>query len=157
MSKSLEIGCGDKDHWREGFDERMDLIDFGQEIVGALEDGIPREDNTYDEVYASHILEHLDPKKLIYVVNEVHRILRPEGIFWAVVPHKDNSSAYIPSHLIRFTEDSFTFFTGKLNPDYNDLAMLHGGVGSAVKIWETTELVTNNRLHIHWKAVPKGK
>ena len=157
MNKSLEIGCGNKEHWRKGYDERMDLVDFGQEIVGALEDGIPRPDNIYDEVYASHILEHVDPRKLIFVVNEVWRVLKKGGEFWAVVPHKDNVDAYIPSHLIRFNEESFKFFTGELNPDYKDLASLHGGVGSAVKVWETTELVTNNRLHIHWKAKPLNK
>jgi len=156
MSK-LEIGCGDKKHWRDGFDVRMDIRDYGQEIVGNLEEGIPRPDNTFDEVYASHILEHIDPKRLIFVVNEAWRVLKPKGVFWVVVPHKDHEQAYIPSHLIRFTEGTFKFFTGKLNPDYSDLHNLHSGMGVPVKMWETTELVINNRLHIHWKAKPLGK
>ncbi|MCX7638982.1 MAG: class I SAM-dependent methyltransferase [Pyrinomonadaceae bacterium] len=42
------------------------------------------EDGFFDVVTASEILEHLyEPQKLL---NEVHRVLRPGGLFWATTP-----------------------------------------------------------------------
>lgn len=152
----LEVGCGNKDHWRAGFNVRQDIQDFGQEIVWDLEQGIPLPDNSCLEIYASNIFEHLHPDKLVYVVNECWRVLRKGGELWVVVPDHLRGTAYIPSHLIRFTEDTFNFFTGSLNNDY-DLRDLHSAINQTIKIWETVELVTNVRGDIHWRAVPRNK
>ncbi len=45
----------------------------------------PFEDNTFDEILASHILEHLD--KPFEIMKELHRILKPGGKLIVKVPH----------------------------------------------------------------------
>lgn len=45
----------------------------------------PFEDNTFDEIIAHHILEHLD--RPFQVMKELHRILKPNGILHIQVPH----------------------------------------------------------------------
>jgi ubiquinone/menaquinone biosynthesis C-methylase UbiE len=154
----LEIGCGNKEHQRvaEDYNLKLDIQDFGQNMVWNLEEGIPLPDNFCKQIYASNIFEHLHQEKLIHVFNECWRILRPEGILWIIVPEQKRDTAYIPSHLSRFTEATFKFFTGELNKDYEPHIM-HQGIAQSIKMWETKELITNNRGDIHWRAIPKGK
>jgi len=45
----------------------------------------PFSDNTFDEIFASHILEHLD--KPFAVMKELHRLLKPGGKLIIKVPH----------------------------------------------------------------------
>jgi ubiquinone/menaquinone biosynthesis C-methylase UbiE len=154
----LEVGCGNKEHWRvaEDYNLRQDIQDFGQNIVWNLEEGIPLPDNFCKAIYASNIFEHLHPDKLVYVMNECWRVLTIGGELWITVPDHLRDTAYIPSHLIRFTEATFKFFTGSVNNDY-ELRDLHSAINQTIKIWGTISLVTNDRGDIHWKASPKGK
>lgn len=152
----LEIGCGDKKHWRQGYDIRMDIADFGQEIVWDLEKGIPLADNLCDEIYASHVLEHVHKDSLIHILNECWRVLTQKGKLWVIVPAVTHEAAYIASHLIQFNEGAFKFFTGALNEDYEPNT-LHRAINERIKLWDTESLVTNNKQHIHWIAHPKGK
>lgn len=154
----LELGCGNREHWRmaEDYRLRQDIQDFGQNIVWDMEQGIPVPDDYCKQIYASNIFEHLHPEKIIFVMNECWRVLRKGGIVWVIVPDHLRDTAYIPSHLTRFTEATFRFFTGDLNRDY-EAYQLHQGIAQPIKIWETVELITNERGDIHWKATPKGK
>lgn len=45
----------------------------------------PFEDSSFDEIYASHVLEHLD--RPFGVMREFHRILAPGGVLILKVPH----------------------------------------------------------------------
>ena len=150
----LEIGCGNQEHWRADYHIRLDKIDFGQDIVWDLLNGIPLPDNFCSHIYASHTFEHLPQDKIVFVMNECWRVLRKGGELWVIVPHVEAVSAYIPSHLTRFNETSFKFFTGETNPDYKNISEGHG---IDIKMWDTIELVKNERPDIHWRTVPRGK
>ncbi len=150
----LELGCGNKKHWRHDCNVRLDKIDFGQDIVWDLLNGIPLADNFCSHIYCSHTLEHLPQDRIIDVMNECWRVLRREGELWIVVPHMNQASAYIPVHLSRFNKVSFEFFTGEANPDYENLSE---GIGRKVKMWDKIELVKNERPDIHFRATPRGK
>ena len=47
---------------------------------------LPFEDNTFDLVYASHVLEHIPWYKVEEVVKEWVRILKPGGVLEVWVP-----------------------------------------------------------------------
>jgi SAM-dependent methyltransferase len=47
------------------------------------------EDDSFEAVYASHLLEHLDPGVAEACLKEVHRVLRPGGILRVAVPDLD--------------------------------------------------------------------
>src|SRR5205823_4694013 len=48
--------------------------------------GIPFENETFDVVYHSHMLEHLERKEAMVFLQECLRVLRPEGVLRVVVP-----------------------------------------------------------------------
>ncbi len=150
----LELGCGNAKHWREGFNLRLDKIDFGQDIVWNLLNGIPLPDNFCSYIYCSHTFEHLPQDRIIFVMNECWRVLMPKGELWIIVPHLEAPSSHIPVHLTRFNERSFEFFTGEVNPDYENLS---DGVAMEVKMWNKIELIKNERPDLHFRASPKGK
>ncbi len=66
----------------------------------------PFDDNSADEILMQDSLEHLtfpDEK-----VNEVHRILKPGGVFWGGVPYAHSDGAVqCFEHRWLFTEKSF--------------------------------------------------
>lgn len=48
------------------------------------------DDNTFDEIYASHVLEHFDyAKELVLVLKEWHRVMKPGGKLYVSVPDLD--------------------------------------------------------------------
>jgi SAM-dependent methyltransferase len=65
----------------------MDLSATGQDvIVHDLRLGFPFENESYEAVYGSHVLEHLQPEEAGFVLGECHRVLKPGGIIRIVVP-----------------------------------------------------------------------
>lgn len=99
----IDIGCGDRK--RPGY-IGLDVANVpGVDVVYDLEKGLPYHDNSVDEIFCSHFLEHVkDPMKLI---NEVYRILKPGGIFEVVVPHFSNYNSYTFLHLTYYNVRNF--------------------------------------------------
>jgi ubiquinone/menaquinone biosynthesis C-methylase UbiE len=87
----LNLGCG--------MDIRHGYFNFDNGSSNPLVDGVEHLDlnweiwpiagNSADEILMWHVLEHLP--KTETVMENVHRILKPDGIFWGQVP-------YGPSH-----------------------------------------------------------
>jgi len=149
----LELGCGDQKHWRDGY-VHLDINDNGQDIVWDITKGLPFQNNECDEIFASHCFEHISRQDLITVFNECWRCLRKDGVLWVIVPAYDSPSRFIIPHVTQFDENTFRHLTKEMNPDYDDITTQHS---SSLHIWETIELVTNERPDIHWRAKPRGK
>lgn len=83
--RRLNIGCG-RD-LRPGFDN----ADINKNIEGLafccdITD-IPVEDNTYDTVYALHVIEHVPISKARCALGEWRRVLKPGGILRIDTPN----------------------------------------------------------------------
>ncbi len=82
--KLLNLGCGNN------FRKEWINIDFTSrsEYVTAhnLLMGIPFNDNEFDVVYHSHLLEHFPKNKALGFINECYRVLKPGGIIRIAVP-----------------------------------------------------------------------
>lgn len=74
----LNIGAGDKN--MDGYTP-FDIKN-GDDATKPL----PYEDGSIDEVYASHVLEHIDPRLIPAVVKDWARVLKPGGIMRIAVP-----------------------------------------------------------------------
>lgn len=65
-------------------------LDSSAEFPGVirhdLRRGLPFADESFDAVYGSHVLEHLDPAAGARLLRECHRVLKPAGIARIVVP-----------------------------------------------------------------------
>lgn len=119
----LNLGCG-KD-WREFTDmDGVDIVDFGQKFVLDLEIvGLePIKDSSVDYIRAFNILEHIRIDKVIFVMNECHRVLCEGGLFDIKVPKFPHSNAVAdPTHKSYWVVETFKdYFAGSSprNADY---------------------------------------
>lgn len=87
----LDLGCGKNP--RAGF-IGVDSRPFGQQIVADLRKPWPWADGSVTEVNCSHFVEHLNGPERIHFVNELYRVLVPEGKASIVVPHWNSPRAY---------------------------------------------------------------
>lgn len=84
----LHIGCGDV-ILPEPF-ENLDGRDLeGVDHVSSVYP-LPFEDDSFDLVYSSHVLEHFHRKETLNVLKEWVRVLKPDGIIRLSVPSLEN-------------------------------------------------------------------
>ncbi len=82
--KLLNVGCGMCFHpeWTN-----IDLVAATPEVRAYdLRRGLPYDDDSFDGVYHSHVLEHLAPNSAAMMLAECWRVLRPGGTLRVVVP-----------------------------------------------------------------------
>jgi len=96
--KTLIVGSGIRQV--KMFDYPITAIDISQEYldkakeyrpeniyVKANVEDMPFEDNTFDKVFFTHVLEHVDNP--IKAVSEIYRVLREGGVLYCDVPSKE--------------------------------------------------------------------
>ena len=94
----VDLGCGSNKQTVPGRYIGVDKHEYpGVDVVKDVERGMPFADRSVDYVYASHFLEHTDD--LIFVMDEIWRVLKKKGIFYAVCPLWTTPYAYAhPDH-----------------------------------------------------------
>lgn len=83
-ARLLNFGCGTTFHpeWTN-----LDAAPVSPEVIARdLRRGFPYEDETFDAVYGSHVLEHLQLADGALLLRECFRVLRPAGVARIVVP-----------------------------------------------------------------------
>jgi SAM-dependent methyltransferase len=118
--KKLDIGCGkNKMEGAVGID-RVALP--GVDVVHDLNTfPYPFADNQFDEIYATHIIEHLD--SITKVMEELHRIAKPNARVIIVTPHyTDFQSWNDPTHKWHLTTYSFRYFEPEYESSYYSMA-----------------------------------
>lgn len=104
----LDVGCGAaKTPGALG----MDLLPLpGVDIVHDLNRfPWPLEDNRFDGVVCSHVLEHL--ADLVSAMNEIHRVSKNGAQVTIVTPHFSSLNSWEdPTHTRHFARRSFSFF-----------------------------------------------
>ena len=111
MSK-LNLGCGHK--------LKEDYINIDNDpdvnpnyIVNLGTDVLPFEDNFFDEVLASHILEHVGDG-YIFLMKELYRVCKHNAVIEIFVPHHRSDWYYDdPTHVRPITLNSFQLFSKK--------------------------------------------
>lgn len=111
----INIGCSD--NIMPGYlnvDAYPPYIDPGKVEKVNLLNRWPWPDNSIDEIYAADIIEHIADK--IWTMNEIHRVLKKEGIAIIIVPTTDGRGAFQdPTHVSFWNENSFWYYE-KGNP-----------------------------------------
>ena len=87
----LELGSGPK----KGTNGWTTIDTQSSDINWDLRRGIPLPDNCVDEIYSSHLLEHISYHDLVIFLSECHRVMRVEGKFLVCVP---NFKLYIDAY-----------------------------------------------------------
>lgn len=84
----LHLGCGDVIFPRPF--ENLDGRNLnGVDHVGSVYP-LPFDDNSFDLLYSSHVLEHFHRKETLNVLKEWVRVLKPDGIIRLSVPSLEN-------------------------------------------------------------------
>ncbi len=107
----LNLGCGK--NIKEGYINLDKLDSDGVDIVHDLDMfPYPFDDNTFDEIYCSHVLEHvIDLKK---VMKEIYRISKPNALIKVKGPYFSSQGAFNnPEHKKFFTWETFGYFSDK--------------------------------------------
>src|SRR3989338_7810343 len=107
--RKLNLGCGPD--IRQGY-VNLDFLKIkGVDTVHDLNKfPYPFKDNSFDEVYCSHVLEHVDD--LIKVLSELRRITSNNGRIIIRVPHFSCGVSYRdPTHKRLFSYFTFDYFT----------------------------------------------
>ena len=107
MKQKLNLGCCR--NILQGY-VNLDMAHYpGVDVVHNLEKfPYPFKENTFDEILALMILEHLDD--LVKTMKELHRISKPNAIIKIKVPYFSCTSNFIdPTHKRSFSYYSFDF------------------------------------------------
>lgn len=123
--KKLNLGCGYD--IKEGY-INIDVIDYGGNLIHDLNSfPYPFDDNTFDEIYCSHILEHLD--NFNNTINEIYRIAKPNSILIVYAPFFLNTKYFgEPDHKIPFsirTFDNYEYIENKKLKFYEKWKLHH--------------------------------
>lgn len=82
--KMLNLGCGT--HFHEDW-VNLDFQKTGKNVIAHnLLKGIPFEDESFDVIYHSHVLEHFSKMDAGKFISECNRVLKKNGIIRVVVP-----------------------------------------------------------------------
>jgi ubiquinone/menaquinone biosynthesis C-methylase UbiE len=112
----LDIGCGrNKILGAIGID-RIALP--GVDVVHDLNSfPYPFEDNSFDEIYATHVIEHLD--SIVRAMEEIYRLAKADAKVVIVTPHySDYQSWNDPTHKWHLSSYSFRYFREDYESSY---------------------------------------
>jgi len=91
--KEMKLNIGSGMDYKEGYVNLDYNINCKPDMIWNLTKlPLPFTDNEFEEVYCSHILEHVD--NLFNTINELVRITKNEGIIHVKVPHFSNGIGY---------------------------------------------------------------
>lgn len=83
-------------------------VDFDLETCA--HDAMPFESDYFDELHASHVLEHIT--NILPLMQELHRVAKQNAIFHIRVPHGASAIAFEdPTHVRQFFQNSWLYFT----------------------------------------------
>ena len=117
----LDVGCGDnKQQNCVGMDRRQ------MEGVDVVHDAEvlpwPFEKDTFSRIVMSHLMEHLKPWLAIDIMNEMWRIMKPEGVLMMVMPYPGSYGHWHdPTHIKPWNEATARYF----DPDCPDLYTIY--------------------------------
>ena len=129
----IDLGCG---KWKKEGYAGFDMAPLPNvDVVCDLNKGIPLPDKSVDRVYTTHFLEHVDNP--LFLIEEIWRVLKVEGIVEIKVPHWSNWLAYNPTHRSFWASNSFDifdpkskfFFYSKASFNILSLKLVYGDLG----------------------------
>ena len=106
-----------------------------------IEGGLPYEDASIEEVRAVDALEHLHQDKVIFVIEEIWRVLKNNGLFYSMTPSTEGAGAFSDfNHRSYWNRASWLYFS---NDAYRQL------YGTKAKFeGEVQDIMTDRKLNI---------
>lgn len=148
----LQIGCG-KQHFADFIN--LDISDFcGPDIQHDVRKGFPMfSDNRFEEVVANGILEMIHPNdEFLFVLNEIWRILKPNGRLNGQVPSIDPRVMGLdPFDKRWFKEETFNYW------NVNEHSWREFGTQYGFQPWHVHSAKVNENGIILFEMSPANK
>jgi SAM-dependent methyltransferase len=126
----LNIGCGFNK--KKGYLNIDAQPECEPDQVVDLEKPWPFEDNSVEEIQASHVLEHLgqETKVFLGIMKEMYRVCAPDARIFIQVPHHDHWTFHAdPTHVRKIHPEGFKLFDKKLNREHSALGYANTPLG----------------------------
>jgi SAM-dependent methyltransferase len=130
MIISVDLGSGPlpKNPFKADKVIGLDIGEFAANVMACNIgfEKLPFEDSSIDYVSAFDLIEHIprsggnapNTNPFIYLMNEIHRILKKNGLFYAQTPAYPNPTAFSdPTHVNFITSDTVKYFGKELTGD----------------------------------------
>ncbi len=120
LSIRLDLGSGDK----RGTDGWTTVDMAGDpDIRWDLKRGIPLPEDSVETIYSSHMFEHIPFQRLLRLIGECHRVLRPGGRVLVCVP---NARLYVDAYVEgREAEPAENMYAPALTPTGSKIDVLN--------------------------------
>ena len=106
----LNLGCGYRK--LKDFINIDNREDVQPDLFCDVVEGLPYDDDSVDMIRAYDFLEHIHMDKVIDVITEIWRVLKPDGIFEASTPSTDGRGAFQdPTHRSFWNQNSWLYYT----------------------------------------------
>jgi len=110
----LDIGCGLN---KKSDFTGIDIFDYSNIYINEFICGSVPEvlknfaDNSIEEIYTSHFIEHIPQDRVIETFNEIYRIIKVGGLFEIFVPPTTGRGAFCdPNHRSYWNDLSFRYY-----------------------------------------------
>lgn len=116
----LNLGCG---YRKLGGYVNIDIREkFNPDLCLNIEEGLPYEDNSVSEIRADDCLEHIHQPKVIFVMEEIWRVLKNGGKFFVQTPSTCGRGAFQdPTHVSYWNANSILYYSDKVHRDLYDI------------------------------------
>jgi len=96
----LNLGSGYRP--REGFVNIDNREECKPDLLCDVVSGLPFDDDSVDYVLATDFLEHVPAGKVVSVIEDIYRVLKPGGILEHLTPSTDGRGAFSDPHHVSF-------------------------------------------------------
>ena len=135
----LNLGSGYRK--KTGFINIDNRPETEPDLLCDIENGLPYDDGKVDEIQAIDFLEHIHQDKVIFVIEEIWRVLKDNGLFYSRTPSTSGAGAFMDfNHRSYWNLASWLYFS---NDAYRQL------YGTKAKFQgEVQDTITDHKLHI---------
>ncbi len=151
MQAKVNLGCGRRKI--PGFiNVDKNLSCEPDYIVDIEKDGLPHfEDNSVDMIFCADFLEHISSARADFVIDEIWRVLKPNGLFESWTPSTDGRGAFQDhDHKSFWNMNSWIYY---VNTEYREL----NNVKAKFEVLHMDDVATNERMKIiHTHAILKA-
>ena len=149
--QKINLGCGH--NHLNGFLNIDKFMSNKPDVCCDLEHGLPFKDNSIDEVFAIHVMEHIS--NLMNLMRDIYRVCKNGVKCFFVTPYKTSFEAMgNPHHLRVFDEWSWYYFTPELYDNPTTSGYAYMGLDFTFKI-DKIELIPYpeflNDKELDWK------
>ncbi len=142
----LKLNLGSGYRRKSGYINIDNRPETDPDLLCDIEKGLPYEDDSTSEIRAVDILEHFHQDKVIFVIEEIWRVLKAGGLFYSRTPSVEGRGGHQdPTHRSYWNLNSWYYYN---NDDYRKL------IGTKAKFQgEVQDIVTDQKMHvIHTEA-----